>query len=236
MKELTEKDRENILAAGEICYKEILQDIEQITTDDVPISYDREKLRQAEAEAWREVHRNERKTKYKRLAILAACLIIALVTVMLTGKPSVAYQKFWNNLFVKDNETSMSIVSSSTALLPENWSGCYVLMEIPPGYVIESAEKNDFVQSIFYINEAGNYIDFSVDLGDFNVHLDTEDCLIKNIMVNDKDGMLRTKYKNNEIAYISISWVDNDMFFSLSADNLSCETLLSIAKSIMIAE
>ncbi len=236
MKELTEKDREKILAAGEICYKEILQDIEQIMTDDVPISYDREKLRQAEAKAWQEVRRNERRAKYKRMAILAACLILALVTVMLTGKPSVAYQKFWNSLFVKDNGTSISIVSSSTALLPEDWSGCYVPMEIPPDYAIESAEKYEFVQSIFYINETDNYIDFSVETGDFNVHLDSEDCLIENIKIDDKDGMLRTKYKNNEIAYMSISWVDNNVFFSLSADNLSQETLLSIAESIMIAE
>ena len=236
MKELTEKDREKLLVAGEICYKEILQDIEQIAKDDVPISYNREKLRQAEAEAWQEVYRNERRTKYKHIAILAACLFLALTVVMLTGKPSVAYQKFWNNLFVKDNGNSMSIVSSSTALLPEDWSGYYVPMEIPPGYVIESAERNDFGQSIFYINADGNYINFSVGLGDFNVHLDTEDCIVENIMVDNKDGMLRTKYKNNEIAYISISWVDNDMFFSLSADNLSCETLLSIAKSILFAE
>lgn len=57
---------------------------------------------------------------------------------------------------------------------------------------------------------------------DKNVHLDSEDCLIENIKIDDKDGMLRTKYKNNGITYMSISWVDNNVFFSLSADNLSC--------------
>ena len=236
MRNLSKKELEKVSAVGTICYDEIMQDIEQIALDDEPLNYDREKIRQAEAAAWQELHRAERRARNKRLAMLAACLLLALTAVMLTGKPSVAYQKFFNNLFVKDNGTSMSVVSSSTALLPDDWSGCYLPVEIPPGYTIENAESNEFLQSIFYVNADGNYIDFSVNLGDFNVHLYKEDCTLEEIKIGNADGIMRTKYKNNEVAYTSISWIDNDVFFDVSADNLSSETLLSIAESIMIAE
>lgn len=236
MRNLSEKEWEQLSAAGKICYDEIMQDIEKISLDDEPPDYDREKIRQAEAAAWQEVRQAESKARNKRLAMLAACLLLALTAIMLTGKPSVAYQKFWNNLFVKDNGTSMSISSSSTALLPENWSGCYLPMEIPPGYAIESTESDEFGQSIFYVNADGNYIDFSVNLGDFNVHLDKENCTLEEMKIGNTDGLLRTKYKNDEIICVSISWIDNDVFFDVSADNLSSETLLSIAESIMIAE
>lgn len=236
MNELTEKDREKLLTAGEICYKEMLQDIEQIAIDDIPISYDHKKIRSAETEAWQEMRRTERKAKIKRMAVLVTCLLLALTAVMLTGKPSVAYQKFFNNLFFKDNGNSISIVSSSTVLLPDNWRGCYLPAVIPYGYVIESAEKNGFIQSIFYVDADGNYIDFSANIGDFNVHVDTEDCIVENIIVGDKDGIIRIKYKNDEVTYKSISWGDDKVFFDVSSNSLSKETLLSIAESVMIAE
>jgi len=236
MRNLSEREWEKLSAAGEICYNEIMRDIEQISLDDKSIDYDREKIRQAENEAWQELRRTKRRTRNKRLAALTACLLLALTAVMLTGKPSVAYQKFWNNLFVKDNGTSMSISSSSTALLPENWSGCYLPMEIPPGYAIENAERHEFVQAIFYINAEGNYIDFSANIGDFNVHLDTEDCILEEIKIGNADGILITKYKNNEVICINLDWIDNEVFFNVSSNVLSKETLLSIAESIMIAE
>lgn len=236
MREFNEKEQEKLELAAELYFAKLRRDIEQIELDDETPDFDQEKMRQAEAKAWQELYRRQRRAKTRRWAMLAACLLLALAAVMLTGKPSVAYQKFWNNLFVKDNETSMSVSSNSTTPLPENWSGCYLPTEIPPEYAIESTEKNKFVQSIFYINEAGNYIDFSVYIGDFNVHIDTEDCVLEEVTVAGKEGFVRTKYKNDEIVYISISWLDNEKFFDLSADNLSKETLLSIAESVMIAE
>lgn len=236
MNKLTEKNQEKLLAAGEICYNELLQDIEQIKPNDEVPNYNREKLRQAEAAAWRELHRQKQRTRTRRWAMLAACLLLALTAVMLTGKPSVAYQKFWNNLFVKDNGTSISIVSSSTVLLPEDWSGCYLPTEIPPDYTIESAEKNDFGQSIFYTNPDGNYIDFSAYIGDFNAHLDTENCIVEQIIVSGNEGMIRTKYKDDKIVCISINWIADEVLFDVSCDVLSKETLLSIAESVMIAQ
>ncbi len=236
MREFDKEEQVKLELAAELYFAKLRRDIEQIKLDDETPDFDREKLRQAEAEAWQELYRQQRQAKIHRWARLAACLLLALAAVMLAGKPSVAYQKFWNNLFVKDNGTSMSVSSSSTALLPENWSGCYVPMEIPPEYAIESSEKNKFLQSILYINEAGNYIEFSVYFGDFNVHIDTEDCVQEKVSVAGKEGFITTKYKNDEVVYISISWLDNETFFNLMTDNLSKETLLSIAESVMIAE
>lgn len=236
MREFDKEEQVKLELAAELYFAKLRRDIEQIKLDDETPDFDREKLRQAEAEAWQELYRQQRQAKIHRWAMLTACLLLALAAVMLAGRPSVAYQKFWNNLFVKDNGTSMSVSSSSTALLPENWSGCYVPMEIPPEYAIENAEADEFSQSIFYINEAGNYINFSVYIGDFNVNIDTEDCVLEDVTIAGQEGVLRTKYKSDEIMCINISWLDNEMFFDLSADNLNKETLLSIAESVMIAK
>lgn len=236
MREFNEKEQQKLEQAAELYFDKLWRDIEQIELDDETPDFDQEKIRRAEAKAWQELHRRQRRAKTRRWAMLAACLLLALAAVVLVGKPSVAYQKFRNTMFVQNNGTSMSISSTSTVLLPEDWSGCYLPTEIPPEYAIESSEKNNFLQSIFYINEAGNYIDFSVYIGDFNMHIDTEDCVLEEVTIAGKEGFMRTKYKNDEVVYISVSWLDNEMFFDLIADNLSKETLLSIAESVMIAE
>lgn len=236
MRKFNKEEEVKLELAAELYFAKLRREIEKIELDDETPDFDQEKMRQAEAKVWQELYRRQRRAKTRRWAMLAACLILALAAVMLTGKPSVAYQKIRNALFVQNNETSMSVSSNSTTPLPENWSGCYLPTEIPPDYAIESTEKNKFVQSIFYINEAGNYIDFSVYIGDFNVHIDTEDCVLEEVTVAGKKGFVRTKYKNDEIVCVSISWLDNEKFFDLSTDNLSKETLLSIAESVMIAE
>ena len=236
MREFDKEEQVKLELAAELYFAKLRRDIEQIKLDDETPDFDREKLRQAEAEAWQELYRHQRQAKTRRWAMLAACLLLALAAVMLAGKPSVAYQKFWNNLFVKDNGTSMSVSSTSTALLPDILINYYPPTEIPPEYAIESSEKNKFLQSILYINEAGNYIDFSVYIDDFNVNIDKEDCIFEEITISEKKGFVRTKYNNDEVVYISVSWLDNEMFFDLSANNLSQETLLNIAESVMIAE
>lgn len=105
MREFDKEEQVKLELAAELYFAKLRRDIEQIKLDDETPDFDREKLRQAEAEAWQELYRQQRQAKIHRWARLAACLLLALAAVMLAGKPSVAYQKFWNNQFAPQNVT-----------------------------------------------------------------------------------------------------------------------------------
>lgn len=237
MKTLTNADREKLLLAGEICYEEILRDVQKIESmKSEPVEYDRDRIRRAETEAWREVRRANCAGRIRRVVMVTSCLLLAIVAVMMSGTPSVAYHKLWNNLFVKDDGNYVSIVTNSSAQIPQNWTGCYVPTEVPQEYVIESVERTDTVKSILYINADGNYISFGAVSGEYGAHLDAEDCDIKEIAVGDMSGLLITKYKGEEIIYRCVCWFDEEKYFDLSSDVLSDNTLISIAESVMVVK
>lgn len=232
MREFTAREQEKLMLAGEICYNELLGDINRIDMAGIP-EFDEEKIRRAEQAAWQEVRALERKRMIKRGGMAAACLLIAMSAVMLSAKPSVAYQQLWNRLFLKDNGTSMSISSNAAALVPDDWNGRYVPMEIPQGYWIENVDGFDMIYSIYYENDTGDRITFDVTVGEYNLHLDTENCEIENVQIDDMNGLARTKYKNGEKAYSSVMWYDETKCFILDSNVLSIESLMSIAESVM---
>ncbi len=232
MREYTAKEYEKLLTASKICYNELICDIDNIDMAGTA-EFDEEKIRRAEQSAWQEQRVLERKRMVKRWSMAAACLLIAISAVMLSAKPGVAYQKFWNKLFVKDNGTSMSISSNAAAMVPDDWNGRYVPTEIPQGYQIENADVLDTMYSIYYENEVENYIQFDVTVDEFNVHLDTENCEIENVQIGDITGLVRTKYKNGEKVYSSVVWYDENECFILDSNELSVESLVSIAESVM---
>lgn len=239
MRELTERDRKVLLLAGKICYENLMNEIEfmdlGLSEEEEP-EYDRERLRKAEAEAWAEFYRRQRWAKIRKWTLVIACLVLAFGLVLSQGKPLVAYQKLFNKGFAVENETSMSVVSRSTVLVPEDWSGCYVLSEIPKGYKIESAEKSKKIQRIMYTNELGDYIDFSAGVNSYNVNVDTENCVVEDIKVNGVDAKLLTRYKDNVVEYYAISWEKDEVFFDVTSNGLSMETLISVAENVMLAQ
>lgn len=239
MRELTERDRKVLLLAGKICYENLMNEIEfmdlGLSEEEEP-EYDRERLRKAEAEAWAEFYRRQRWTKIRKWTLVIACLVLAFGLVLSQGKPLVAYQKLFNKGFAVENETSMSVVSRSTVLVPEDWSGCYVPALIPRGYEIESAEKSDKIQSIVYANDNGEYIVFSVDIDNYNVNLDKENCIVEHIQIGDIEGNLMTRMKDDSVEYYAISWKKNDMFFDVTSNGVNIETITRIAESVIIAE
>lgn len=232
MRELTAAERKKLMLAGETCYNELLSDINHMDMADIP-EFSEEKIRNAEQAAWEELRVLERKRMVKRWSMVAACLLVAVGVVMLSAKPTVANQKFWNKLFVKDNGTSMSISSNAAALVPDDWNGRYVPMEIPQGYHIENVDGFDTMYSIYYENEAGNYIQFDVTVGEFNLHLDTENCEIEDVQIGGMSGLARTKYINGEKVYSSVMWYDENTCFVLDSNVLIIESLMSIAESVM---
>lgn len=239
MRELTERDRKVLLLAGKIYYENLMHEIEfmdlGLSEEEEP-EYDRERLRKAEAEAWAEFYRRQRWAKIRKWTLVIACLVLAFGLVLSQGKPLVAYQKLLNKGFALENETSMSVVSRSTVLVPEDWSGCYVLALIPQGYKIESAEKSKKIQRIMYVNEFGEYIDFSVYIDYYNVNLDKENGIVDKIKIGDIEGNLITRVKNGSVEYYAITWKDGDIFFDVTSNGLNIETLTRVAESAMIAE
>lgn len=234
MREFTKAELEKLALAGNFCYSELLSDLAAIDTDKSTVAFDEAKIRAAEAAAWQDLAKTERRAQIKRLTVVAACLLIVAGVAALSAKPAVANKKLWPNLFVKDNGTYMEIVSNAAAMVPDGWDGCYVPMEIPQGYRIESAENLDTMCGICYVNDADNYITFNATLGEYAVHMDTENCEMNDIQIGDKQGVTRVKYKNGEIAYYSVAWYDDNEFFSLSSDALDIQILTSIAESVMI--
>lgn len=240
MKQFDYEEREKILAAGEMCLEDLLLEIENCPEeieDTEAFAEAKERLGKAEEKAWARLSQQRKRERQRRWGLVAACFVLMLAAVLLIGKPSVAYQKLWNHIFVKDNtETSISIVSSSTVLLPEDWSGCYLLTELPEGFKIESTEKTDFGYSIFYINDDNGYIDFSVSIDDYNVHLDIEDCTVEEIMIGDNKATLITKADGEQVIYRTLYWIDDNTFFYLSCNDLTVEVLQGLVKSVMLAE
>ena len=237
MRTLTNADRDKLLSAGEICYEEILRDVQEMeTVASEPVDYDRDKIRNAEAEAWREVQRANSIGRLRRAAMVTACLLLAVVVVMMSGKPGVAYHKLWNSLFVRDNADYVSIVANSSAHIPEDWTGCYVPTKVPREFVIECAEKTETVKRIFYRNEDGNYIGFDAVVGEYGVNLDTEGCDVKEITVGEMSGLLITKDKCGKTIYRRLCWFDEEQYFDLISDVLDENALINTAESVMVVK
>ena len=112
--------------------------------------------------------------------------------------------------------------------VPAEWGGEYYPSYIPEGYEFDEVIGGTLVRNVYYQSLHGDLLLFS-EYGDTSsTRLDTENADVKFVMINGNPGMLVEKNGRS-----TVTWSENDRYFVLSADNMSGDSVMIIADSIV---
>lgn len=118
--------------------------------------------------------------------------------------------------------------AGGAAEVPEGWTGLYYPSFVPQGYEAEEVRSASAMHDALYLREDGSRL-FFTELGSFvSSRVDTENAQTSFVMVAGRPGMLIVKEGR-----ISVVWSENDRYFSIFADNLSSETVMEMAESVV---
>ena len=112
--------------------------------------------------------------------------------------------------------------------VPAEWGGEYYPSYIPEGYKFDEVLGGTLVRSVYYQSLHGDLLLFS-EYGDTSsTRLDTENADVQFVMIHGNPGMLVEKNGRS-----TVTWSENDQYFVLSADNMSGDSVMIIADSIV---
>lgn len=118
--------------------------------------------------------------------------------------------------------------AGGAAEAPEGWQGLYYPGFVPQGYSLIDIVGGQPAQNAGYQNSHGDWLYFSEMKDSTSIRLDTENAEKKFILIGGKPGMLVKKDSRS-----MVTWSENDRYFLIIADDMSAETVLEMAESVV---
>ena len=194
-------------------------------------------FKQTQAGTLRVIHAAQRKeralrvlkTELPRVTRIVAVLLLFVyigATIAIAAVPDVRLSL--GHFLIQTNEeyTSLSLAENSdlTFSVPGGWLGAYFPSYIPGGFEMQPFDPNNM--RVYYLNSAGDLLDFAEYTQDDYVNIDTEDAVIQNIQINDRSAILSVKGGR-----VKVAWSDADRYFVLTLDGDS-DTAMRIVNSV----
>ncbi len=168
----------------------------------------------------------------KAAVIILVFLTACSITIGGFAKYSVAFKAKLYDLFGKQEEKAMNFEFGAEESIPENWQGKYAPTKLPPGYQLTEASVLGHSYCLEYENGAGRLIRLQCIENEAAISVDSEDCKISEVYINDASG---TAFEKNDGTSTTILWSLNEqgVVFNLYSD-LPLDALIKIAESIAL--
>ena len=165
----------------------------------------------------------------KALAILLIILAIGMPAAIATIPPVRArVMELIFETLRQYTRVSLREKAGTGVEVPAEWGGEYYPSYIPEGYEFDEVLGGTHVRNVYYLSNKGHKLRFSEYGEGTSTRLDTENAVVKFFMINGNPGMLVEKNGRS-----TVTWSENDRYFVLSADNMSGDSVMIIADSIV---
>lgn len=167
----------------------------------------------------------------KAAVIMLVFLTACSITIGGFAKYSIAFRAKLYDLFGKQEEKAMNFDFGAEESIPENWQGKYAPTKLPPGYQLTEATVLGYSYSLEYTNSDGSLIYLDCIENAAGISVDSEDCNIKEVRIDDVSG---TAFEKND-GTTTILWSLNEqgVVFNLYSD-LPLDSMITIAESVQL--
>lgn len=178
-----------------------------------------------------EKHKKKKRKRIYKVAIAAAAGLVLIAGIAtFTGRTDALFARMME-LVLNDKGTYTEIIANKDNQHVEAFEGCYYPHYVPEGFEIVVNDNMGNVGTLIYhrITEAGTEeIIFSFSDLDSTQIIDTENCDKRNIIINDRQGVL---YSKKDESYYMIVFQNEEYMFIVHG-NTSPDVLKDVAKNI----
>lgn len=182
--------------------------------------------------AFRKRGGRKRRLQALKKGLLAACVVIAIVSVSFTAVVAFSpeMQTYMSNLLVERSFEFVTVgvqVNGPAAVVPEGWAGEYFPSYIPEGFElmqIHPPELND-MPFVRYIN-GDRLFDFDEMPEYATTHLAGEEKKVSQTTVHDREAVVIEGH-----GYVEVAWAEFDRYFIVGLTG-TVEEAITIARSV----
>lgn len=225
--------------------EEILKDVERINKEE------KEKLTEEQINKFKilcDIHYKEGKKKkeYSRMKIAVyrmatiMCVILLMFNISVVSVPAMKqitlgfltdYKDTHTDIYIDENEKKYSTdYYSKGDNLHLKLSEEYKITYLPSGYKIVTTSKSEIGWNADYYDPTNDKtIMFEQSAIDTNLSIDTEDCSVKYVDINDTQALVSIKDNKEGIIVI---WRLDDWYILISGINVDEKEILDIARSV----